>query len=64
MVTMSLVGLVDGWAGFYQDSTPTQVAMQFLHIGGLMVAGGTALASDRTMLRIPVGDRSARITVL
>jgi len=64
MVTMSLVTLVDGWAGFYQDSTPAQVSVQFLHIGGLMVAGGTALASDRAMLRIPVGDRSARIAVL
>lgn len=64
MVTMSLLTLVDGWAGFYQDSTPAQVTVQFLHIGGLMVAGGTALASDRAMLRIPVGDRSARLGVL
>ena len=64
MVMISLMSLVDGWAAFYQDSTPTQVAVQFFHIGGLMVAGGMALASDRDMLRVPAGDRSALIAVL
>ena len=63
MLTISVVSLIDSWASFYQDSTPAQVAVQFLHIGGLMVAGGMALASDRAMLRIPSGDRSALIAM-
>jgi hypothetical protein len=63
MVMISLMSLVDGWAAFYQDSTPAQVTVQFLHTGGLLAAGGMALASDRNMLRVPVGDRSALIAM-
>ena len=63
MVMISLMSLVDSWAAFYQDSTPTQVTVQFLHTGGLLAAGGMALASDRNMLRVPVGDRSALIAM-
>ncbi len=64
MLTISVMALVDGWATFYQDSTPAQVAVQFLHIGGLMAAGGLALSSDRNMLRVPVDNRSARVAAL
>jgi hypothetical protein len=64
MLSHWLISLVDGWAGLYQDHTSAQVVMQFLHIGGLMAAGGLALASDRTTLRVASGDRSARSALM
>jgi len=64
MLPLSLISLVDGWASFYKDNTSAQVVVQFLHIGGLMAAGGFALASDRNTLRVASGDRSARRAVM
>jgi len=52
MVAMSLQQMVGAWAAFYQDSTPAQIALQFLHIGGLVGSGGLAVASDRDLVRL------------
>ena len=52
MFAMSLQQMVGAWAGFYQDSTPAQIGMQFLHIGGLVGSGGLAVASDRDLVRL------------
>lgn len=55
-----LHGVVDAWARLYQNSTTAQVAVQFSHIGGLVVGGGLAVASDRATLRLPAGDVERR----
>ena len=51
MLAKTLQESIDAWAGFYQDSTPTQIGLQFLHIGGLLGAGGLAISSDRDLIR-------------
>ena len=56
----TLQGLVAAWAGFYKDSTPAQVTLQFLHIGGLVGSGGLAIASDRDLLRLRHAGRAER----
>jgi hypothetical protein len=52
---MSLVhqmaAAVAPWADFYNASKVAQSAVMFGHFGGMMTAGGLALAADRTTLR-------------
>ncbi|HEU0301084.1 MAG TPA: hypothetical protein VFR37_16590 [Longimicrobium sp.] len=43
--------LAQPWADLYGGSTGVASAVAFLHFGGLMAAGGTALAADRGVLR-------------
>ena len=63
MVTISLA-VADRWLGRASTRTalPRRSTVQFLHIGGLMAAGGMALASDRAdapdTVRRPLGPHS------
>jgi hypothetical protein len=52
------------WADFYGHHKPVQVAVEFLHVGGLLVGGGFAIASDRAALRALKADMEARKHVL
>jgi uncharacterized membrane protein len=47
----SLVTLVEPWMNFYNDSKLTQTLVLFGHVGGLLIAGGLAVATDRGTLR-------------
>lgn len=38
------------WAGIYADHRSVSVAVRALHLGALLVGGGTALAADRRLL--------------
>ncbi len=43
--------LATPWANLYNDSTALETAVTFVHFAGLLVAGGFALAADRSTLR-------------
>jgi hypothetical protein len=52
------------WADFYGHTKPVQAGIEFLHVGGLLVGGGFAIASDRAALRALKADLEQRKHVL
>jgi hypothetical protein len=52
------------WSSTYSDHRAISVAIRFLHIAGLVVAGGTAIATDRAVLLASTGDPARRATAL
>jgi hypothetical protein len=47
----ALVSFLEPWSTFYGDSLLTQTVVTFAHVGGLLVGGGIAIATDRVTLR-------------
>jgi len=47
-----LASLTQPWADLFGGSNLLQGLVTFLHIGGMLVAGGLALASDRSTFRV------------
>jgi hypothetical protein len=48
------------WADFYNGSKVTQSVVSFGHFGGMMTAGGFALAADRATLKAASGPAPER----
>ena len=47
----ALVNFFQPWNKWYSDSKLTETIFMFIHAGGLVVAGGIAIATDRNTLR-------------
>jgi hypothetical protein len=52
------------WSDWYSHSKTAQAGIEYLHVGGLLVGGGFALASDRAALRALAADLEQRKHVL
>jgi len=56
----SLAHLAEPWATAYDNSKLLMNGVMFSHIGGFLVAGGLALAADRSVFRATGADLSVR----
>ena len=55
-----LQSTVDSWADFYGNHQIVSVTVRYLHLAGLVVGGGTAVAVDRQVLRAARSGPSVR----
>jgi hypothetical protein len=55
-----VVSTVESWADFYGHHQLVSVTVRYLHLAGLLVGGGTALAADRQVLRAARAGSPAR----
>ncbi len=44
--------LIESWARLYADSNAVSSGVTFLHLGGVLLGGGFAIAADRMTIRI------------
>ena len=56
----SIARLAEPWATAYAESRLLMNAVMFGHVGGFLLAGGLALAADRTVFRASDADPDAR----
>lgn len=49
---MEEVSLVARWAHLYSDHKAVSETVNFIHFGGILLAGGLAVAADRATLRL------------
>jgi len=55
------MGLVHRWAKFYGDRESVSTTVTFLHLAGMLVAGGLAVAADRASLRLSAAGGAAQV---
>jgi hypothetical protein len=59
-----LSSAIDSWAAVYDAHRMLSVSVRYLHLAGLVVGGGTALAADRRILRAAVSPPAERATTV
>ncbi len=59
-----LTHALDGWAAYYDRHRIVSVSVRWLHLAGLLVGGGTALAADRRILGALRSARTVRDSAL
>lgn len=62
-----VVSLANRWADYYDAHRMVSVTVRYLHLAGLVVGGGTALATDRQLLRalrLGPAERTATVATL
>ncbi len=60
MVIEQLIGFFAPWKALYEDSKAVPAITQSVHLLGMLIGGGLAIASDRTTLRARSTDAGAR----
>jgi hypothetical protein len=55
---------VTSWATFYDAHKAVSVAVRYLHLAGILVGGGSALAADRQILRARRGSEAEKSATL
>lgn len=63
-IVTTIAGLAQPWADWFSDNKIAQNGVTWLHISGIMVGGGLAIASDRAALRAMNGTVDDRSRVL
>ncbi len=59
--------VLETWTSFYANHAIIRAVILFFHIGGLVIAGGYAIDTDRAVLRISqrrMGERTGQLDVL
>lgn len=59
-----LSGLAQPWSDLYGSSATVSASVEFVHLGGLLIAGGFAMAFDRAALRVSSGSVAQRTSFL
>jgi hypothetical protein len=59
-VLQAIANVAKPWAALYSDSTAVSDAVTFFHLGGLLFAGGIAIASDRATFKAMRGSDEDR----
>ena len=59
-----LSGALTWWSSLYSDHHAVSVTVRFLHLAGLLIGGGPALAADRHLLGAFRRDEAARQAAL
>lgn len=63
----ALIQLASPWEHLYNDNKGVEIFTTFLHVGGLLLGGGLAIATDRATLRAirqAVHDRAQHLEAL
>jgi len=59
-----LTSAIESWAAYYDHHQLVSVTIRYLHLAGLVLGGGTALAADRQVLRALRTEPSERARVV
>lgn len=59
-----LNGLVESWGSLYSNHAALRTAIEFLHIGGLVVGGGCAITADLATITSARDNSTTRLTEL